>query len=131
LQRKKGLLVRSENASKAARHETEKQLRVLQTATQEHIELTGRNQDDALQREKELESADDEDEDEDAGAQRTLAIQEIDKQLRLLEAEQTASKIVKQAGNALNTYNTKFSGGNWGIQIGHSTGPINWKGSRA
>ncbi|KAJ5298307.1 uncharacterized protein N7443_006427 [Penicillium atrosanguineum] len=133
------ILVRSENSSKTAQQEKEKQLRVLETAIQEHIQLTERKQGDALQRKKDLEYPEDEDEDEGGDAQRTLAIQEIDKQSRLLEADQIASKLVSQTisklstrevGNAYNTYNTSFGGSNSGFQIAHSTGTINWNGSR-
>jgi hypothetical protein len=96
-------------------------------------------QGDALQRREELQIPEDENEDEDGGAQRTLAIQEIDEQSRLLEADQASLKVVSQtisnlsirdAGNAHNTYKTTFSGRNSGVQIGHSTGTINWNGSR-
>ncbi|KAJ5660889.1 uncharacterized protein N7484_000261 [Penicillium longicatenatum] len=133
------ILTRSENTSKTAWQQTEKQLRVLGTAVQEHMEITQRKQGDALQRKNELESPEDESEDDDGGAQRTLAIQEIDERLRLLEADQTASKVVshsisklsiREVGNAHSTYNTTFSGDNKGIQIAHSTAPINWNGSR-
>lgn len=132
-------MVRSENTSNTTRQETGKQLRALETTIQEHIELTGRKQGDTLQRRKELEILEEENEDEDDGAQRTLAIQEIDEQSRLLEADQAASKFffqtisklpIREASNAHNTYNTTFSGSNSGIQIGHSTGTINWNGSR-
>ncbi|KAJ5085225.1 Cytochrome P450 [Penicillium argentinense] len=129
--------VRSETASKIARQEIEKQLQILESAIWEHIDLTKRNQDEALRRKKELESLEDEYEDEDGGAQRTLAIQETEMQSRLLEADQTASGVVSQILSKLsipevsNTYNTTFSGSNnRGIQIGHSTGTINWNGSR-
>ncbi|KAJ6070597.1 Cytochrome P450 [Penicillium canescens] len=133
------ILVRSENASKNAQYETEKQLRNLEIAIQEHIELTKRDHDEALQRQKEIESPEDEDEDEDedGGAQRTLAIQEIEKQSRLLEADQNASGVVSQILSNLlvpeagSNYNIDFSGSrNWGVQIGHSAGTVNWNGSR-
>ncbi|KAJ5372538.1 Cytochrome P450 [Penicillium concentricum] len=131
------ILVRSENASKTARQETEKQLRALENAIQEHIELTKRKQDETLQRKKELET-EDEDEDEDGGAQRTLAIQEIEERSRVLEANQTATMAVSQTLLKLsvaqvgNTYNTDFSGStNNGLQIGHSVGTINWNSVRS
>ncbi|CAI7577519.1 unnamed protein product [Penicillium glandicola] len=129
--------VRSENASKAGRQETEKQLRVLEAAIQEHIELTQRTQDETLQRKKELESPEDEDEDEDGGAQRTLAIQETEERSRVLEADQAASSAVSQILSKLSvqqvagTYHVVFSGtNNGGMQIGHNSAPVNWTSSR-
>ncbi|OQE37119.1 hypothetical protein PENCOP_c010G00463 [Penicillium coprophilum] len=133
------ILVRSENASKAARQETEKQLRVIETDIKEHIELTKKMQDETLQRKKELESSvdEDEEEDEDGGAQRTLAIQEVEKQSRVLEANQIAYVAVSQILSKLsvaqvgNTYYTDFSGStNHGLQVGHSTGTLNWNSFR-
>jgi hypothetical protein len=57
--------------------------------------------------------------------------------VRLLEADQTASGVVSQILSELsipelgNTYEITFSGShNSGMQIGHSTGTINWNGSR-
>jgi hypothetical protein len=129
------ILVRSENASKTARQETEKQLRVLETAIQKHIELTKIQQDDALQRRKEIESLEDEDEEDDG--QRILAIRETEEQSRLLEADQSASGVVSQILSTLsvprgNTYSIDFSHSHneGGLQIGHSAGTINWNGSR-
>ncbi|KAJ6013159.1 hypothetical protein N7522_003514 [Penicillium canescens] len=129
------ILVRSENASKTKRQETEKQLRVLETAIQKHIELTKIQQDEALQRRKDLESLEDEDEEDDG--QRTLAIRETEEQSRLLEADQSASGIVSQILSTLsvprgNTYTIDFSNSHnhGGLQIGHSAGTINWNGSR-
>ena len=89
-----------------------------------------------MQRKKELENPEDEDEDEDGGAQRTLAIQETEQQSRVLEDEQTASKAVSEIISKLsvpqvtNAYNNYFSSGNSGVQVGHSTGTINWTSSR-
>ncbi|THC90893.1 hypothetical protein EYZ11_009648 [Aspergillus tanneri] len=133
------ILVRSEDASKIDRQETKKHLRVLETAIQEHIETTKRKQGEILQRKEDLKIPEDGCDDEDGGAQRTLAIQEIDKQSRLLEEDQTASGVVSQilsklsvqeVGNTNSTFNTVFSGShNKGIQIGHSTGTINWNSS--
>ena len=123
--------------SKTARQETEKQLRFLENAIQEHSKVTKRKQDEALQRKNTLENPEGEDEDDDGGAQRTLAIQETKEQARLLEDDQTASRIVSQILSKLsipeagNIYEVTFSGShNSGMQIGHSTGTINWNGSR-
>lgn len=113
------------------------QLRVLETSIQENTELIKRKQDEALQRKKELESPEDEDEDDDGGAQRALAIQETEQQSRVLEAEQTASKAVSQVLSRLTfspvatTYHNSFSGGNTGVQVGHSTGTINFTSTRS
>ena len=132
-------MVRSGNKSQTLWQQTEKQLQVLGTAVQEHMVITERKQGDALQRKKELESPDDESEDEDGGAQRTLAIQQIDERLRLLEIDQAVSKVVshsiaklsiREASNEHSTYNTTFAGSNNGVQVVHSTGTINWNASR-
>ncbi|KAJ5874361.1 Cytochrome P450, partial [Penicillium soppii] len=127
------ILVRSENAFKAARHETEKQQRLLENAVQKHIKLTKRKQDEAFQRQNALKNPEDEDEDDDGGAQRTLAIQEIEEQSRVLESDQTASRAISQmlsklsASQVANTHIIQFSGShNHGCQLGHSTGTINW-----
>lgn len=128
--------IRSENASATAREETKKQLLLLGTSIQENTELIKRKQDGALQRKKELESPEDEDEDEDGGAQRTLAIQETEQQSRVLEAEQTASGAVSEiiskfsVPQVTNAYNNYFSGSNSGVQVGHSTGTINFTSPR-
>ncbi|KOS40824.1 hypothetical protein ACN38_g8322 [Penicillium nordicum] len=131
------ILIRSENASTTSREETKKQLLVLESSIQENTELIKRKQDEALQRKKELESPEDEDEDDDGGAQRALAIQETEQQSRVLEAEQTASKAVSQVLSKLTfspvatTYHNSFSGGNTGVQVGHSTGTINFTSTRS
>ncbi|KAJ5425958.1 Cytochrome P450 [Penicillium sp. CMV-2018d] len=125
------ILIRSENTSTTAREETKKQLLVLGTSIQENTELIKRKQEEALQRKKELESPEDEDEGED-DAQRTLAIQETEQQSRVLEAEQTASRAVSEiiskfsVPHVTNAYNNYFTGANSGLQVGHSTGIINW-----
>ncbi|KAJ5520181.1 Cytochrome P450 [Penicillium fimorum] len=127
------ILARSKNVPKSAQQETEKQLRVLQTAIQEDSELTKRKQHETLQRKNELESPgdQDEDDDDDGGAQPNLAIQETEELSCVLETNQTASRAlsqilsefsVAQVGNA---YYTDFSGStNNGLQIGHSTGTV-------
>ncbi|OQD78902.1 hypothetical protein PENANT_c073G10122 [Penicillium antarcticum] len=88
------ILVRSESASKAARHETKKQLQVLETAIQKHVELTTKQQAEVLQRRRDLQSLDDED-DEDDG-QRLLTIQETKAQSHFLAADQAACEVVSQ-----------------------------------
>jgi hypothetical protein len=130
--------VRSENISKATRQKIEKQLQILENTIQEHIKLIKRKHDEALQRQNELENLEDEDKDDDGGAQRTLAIQETKEQARVLEADQTASENISQMLSKLsfpevgNVYSINFSNShNSGIQIGHSTGTINWNGNRS
>lgn len=134
----KGYSDRSETTSTTAREETKKQLLLIETSIQENSALIKRKQDEALQRKKELEIPEDEDEDEDGGAQRTLAIQETQQQSRVLEVEQTASRAVSEiilkfsVPQATNAYNTYFSGShNKGVQVGHSTGTINFTSSRS
>ncbi|KAJ5154502.1 Cytochrome P450 [Penicillium coprophilum] len=133
------ILVRSENASKAARQETEKRLRIIEIDIKEQIQLTKNTQDETLQRKKELDSFvdEDEEEDEDGGAQRALAIQEVEKRSRVLEANQIAYMAVSQILSRLSvaqvgdTYHIDFSGStNHGLQVGHSTGTLNWNSSR-
>ncbi|KAF7521785.1 hypothetical protein PCG10_007882 [Penicillium crustosum] len=130
------ILIRSENTSTTAREETKKQLLIIEASIQENTQLIKRKQEEALQRKTELESPEDEDEDEDGGAQRALAIQEIEQQSRVLEVEQTASTAVSEliskfsVPQPTNAYNIYFSGcHNKGIQVGHSTGTINFTSS--
>ncbi|KAF7718608.1 Uncharacterized protein PECH_006338 [Penicillium ucsense] len=131
--------VRSENTSKTARRDTEKQMRSLENSIQEHIQLTQRKQAEALQRQNDLENPEDGD-DDDGGAQRTLAIQEIKEQARFLEADQTASEILSQVLSKLSTPEAgtqsqteiRISGNyNGGMVIGQSTGTVNWNGHRS
>ncbi|KAJ5320681.1 hypothetical protein N7508_000964 [Penicillium antarcticum] len=128
------ILVRSESASKAARHETKKQLQVLETAIQKHVELTTKQQAEVLQRRRDLQSLDDED-DEDDG-QRLLTIQETKAQSHFLAADQAACEVVSQILSTLavprvSTYNTNFSHShNEGIKIGHNTSTITWNSGR-
>jgi hypothetical protein len=71
--------------SETDREEVKQQLQTLEKKIQEHLDLTKRQQDEAQKRKQVLqEELEDE---EDGGAQRTLAIKEIDKQSRLLEAD--------------------------------------------
>lgn len=104
----------------------------LEKAVQEHITLINRQYKEALERQEELqEEAEDEDDD---GAQRTLAIKEVEEQSRLLESDQTVSGVVSSQLRAMiqsqhggNTYSATFTGSNnSGMQIGYSAGPITW-----
>ena len=74
-------------------HENVKrQLQTLETKIQERLDLTKRQQDQALERKRALEE-EPEDEDDD-GAQRTLAMKEVKQQSRLLEADQVSCGVV-------------------------------------
>jgi len=84
--------LRSERVSEADRENVRKQLQTLETKIQEHINLTKRQQEEAQARKRELqEELEDED---DGGAQRTLAIKEVEEQSRLLEANQVSCGVV-------------------------------------
>ena len=86
------------------------QLQALETKIQEHLELTKKQQDEVEKRKQELhEEPEDE---EDGGAQRTLAIKEVENQSRFLEADQISSGVVfsqvrsKQTGQVIGTVTT-------------------------
>lgn len=84
--------LRSEQTSEVDREKLKTQLQALETQIQEHIDLTKKQQDEAHRRRHDLrEEPEDE---EDGGAQRALAIQEVDKQKDLLEADQVSSIVV-------------------------------------
>jgi hypothetical protein len=86
------LQLRSEARSEVSRESVSKQLQTLETKIQEHLNLSRRQQDEAQQRMRELQE-EPEDEDDD-GAQRTLAMKEVEEQLRQLEADQVACGVV-------------------------------------
>jgi hypothetical protein len=68
------------------------QLQALEAKIQDHMDLTKRQQDEALQRKRELRE---EPEDEvDDGAQRKLAILEVEEQSRLLDADQVSCGVI-------------------------------------
>ncbi|PVH98434.1 hypothetical protein DM02DRAFT_630233 [Periconia macrospinosa] len=84
--------LRSEKISEADRENVKSQLQSLEMKIQEHLDLTKRQQGEAETRKRELrEEPEDE---EDGGAQRTLAIKEIEEQSRLLEAAQVSCGVV-------------------------------------
>ncbi|EED13640.1 conserved hypothetical protein [Talaromyces stipitatus ATCC 10500] len=84
--------LRSEYTSKTDRKELKTRLRSLEKAVQEHISFTKGRRNEALERKEELqENLEDE---EDGGAQRTLAMKEVEEQSRLLKADETASSVV-------------------------------------
>ena len=84
--------LRSEQASETGRKELKVQLQALEAKIQEHVDLTKTQQDEAQRRREKLcEGAGEE---VDGGAQRTLAIHEIDEQSRLIESDQISSAVV-------------------------------------
>ncbi|KAF3389776.1 hypothetical protein DPV78_011694 [Talaromyces pinophilus] len=123
---------RSEYTSKTNREELKTRLQNLEKAIKEHITLTKELQTKALERKEELQK--ELEDEEDGGAQRTLAMKEVEEQSRLLEVNRTASKVVAskvldillgQRGG--DTYTATFSGShNSGMQIGYSLGSITW-----
>ncbi|OQV11243.1 hypothetical protein CLAIMM_15105 [Cladophialophora immunda] len=68
------------------------ELQALEAKIQEHINFTKNQQDEAQRREQELRRVPADEEDD--GAQRTLALQEVEKQSRLLEADRASSAVV-------------------------------------
>jgi uncharacterized membrane protein YcjF (UPF0283 family) len=61
---------------------------------QEHLESTKRQQDEAQQRKRELEAELEDEDEDDGGAQGALAVNEVEKQSRLLEADQVSCGVV-------------------------------------
>jgi hypothetical protein len=84
--------LRSEKTTETDRENVKGQLQILETNIQEHLDLTWRQQDQAQERKKALE--DEPEDEEDGGAQRTLAIKEVEQQLRVLEADQVSCGVV-------------------------------------
>jgi hypothetical protein len=84
--------LRSEKASETDRDNVRRQLQTLETKIQEHLNLTQRQQDQAQERKNALEE--ELEDEEDNGAQRTLAMKEIEQQSRLLEANQVSCGVV-------------------------------------
>ncbi|OAP54480.1 hypothetical protein AYL99_11581 [Fonsecaea erecta] len=84
--------LRSEYKSQTDREKLMIEFQALEARIQEHMNLTKDQQDEAQRRRQDLQSklADE----EDGGAQRTLALQEVEKQSRLLEADQVSSAVV-------------------------------------
>lgn len=117
---------------KTDREELKIRLQTLEKAIQEHTTLVQKQHKEALERRERLQE-EPEDEDDD-GAQRTLAIKEVEEQTRLLESDQTASGVVSsqlrattQGQHSGKTYSATFTGShNRGMQIGYSAGPITW-----
>ncbi|RYP12005.1 hypothetical protein DL765_007521 [Monosporascus sp. GIB2] len=84
--------LRSEKLSERDREDFKKQLQTLETKIQEHLDFTIQQQDEARKRKQELQE--EPEDEEDGGAQRTLAIQEVEEQSRLLEADLVSCGVV-------------------------------------
>ncbi|KAI5924519.1 hypothetical protein F4810DRAFT_664018 [Camillea tinctor] len=84
--------LRLEKMSETERENVNTQLQSLKTKIQEHLDLIKQQKDEAEERKRELEE--ESDDEEDGGAQRTLAIKEIEKRLRLLETDQVSCGVV-------------------------------------
>ena len=84
--------LRSEKTSETDRENVKGQLQTLETKIQEHLDLTKRQQDQALERKWALEE--EPEDEEDGGAQRTLAMKEVEQQSCLLEADQVSCGVV-------------------------------------
>ena len=84
--------LRSEKTSETNREKVKRQLQTLETKIQEHLDLTKRQQDQALERKRALQE--EPEDEEDGGAQRTLAIKEVERQSRLLEADQVSCEVI-------------------------------------
>ena len=88
-----------------------------------------------VQNRKEQLSKEPEEEEDDDGAQRNLAIQEVEEQSRLLEADESFANAVslrlraKLSGQESgNTYSGIISGTNYeGLQLVNNTGTLNWR----
>ncbi|KAF1810926.1 hypothetical protein P152DRAFT_515351 [Eremomyces bilateralis CBS 781.70] len=84
--------LRSEQTSETDREKLKGQLQALEAKIQEHMYLTKKQQGDAQSRVQGLQE--EPDDEEDGGAQRTLAIQEVEEQTRRLEADQVSSAVI-------------------------------------
>jgi hypothetical protein len=121
---------RSEHTSATDREELKKQIEILNRTVEEHIDLTKRQQSEAERRKEELQE-EPEDED-DGGAQRVLAISEVEERSRLLKTDQLSSEAISSQLRSVlsgqktgSTYSAVFLGANnRGMQIGYSEGPI-------
>lgn len=89
---KRMVQLRSDRTSEADRENLKKQLQALETKIQEHLDLTKKQQDEAHDRKQELQE--EPEDEEDGGAQRTLAIKEVEERAHLLEADQISCGVV-------------------------------------
>ncbi|RYP70907.1 hypothetical protein DL771_005157 [Monosporascus sp. 5C6A] len=107
--------LRSEKMSERDREDLKKQLQNLETKIQEHLDFTIQKQDEARKRKQELQKKPEDE--EDGGAQRTLAINEVEEQSCLLEADLVSCGVVfsqlrsqrtgQEIGNVITTDNSK------------------------
>jgi hypothetical protein len=108
-------------------------LQALESSVQQHIDLTRRHLNEAQERKDQL-TKEPEEEEEDDSAKRKLAIQEVEEQSRLLEADETFSNTVssqlrsKLSGrDGGSTYDGTISGSNYqGAQLVNNVGTFNW-----
>lgn len=97
------------------------------------MDLTKTLHNEAQKRKEQLSKEPEEEEDDD-GAQRNLAMQEVEEQSRLLEADESFANAVSSRLRAKlsgqesgNTYSGTISGSNYkGMQLVNNTGNINW-----
>lgn len=107
-------------------------MQILEKAIQEHLNETKKQQDRVQKRKEELQKEPEDEEDD--GAQRNLAIIEVEEQSRLLEANQVSSKdmssmlkaaLEKDYSGSTASQHVEFSGShNEGSQVGFSSGTI-------
>lgn len=84
--------LRSEHTAKADREEIKYRIQSLGRAVRLHIILTEEDQKQAQKREEEL--GEEPEDEEDGGAQRTLALKEVEEQLRLLKVDLKSSEVL-------------------------------------
>ena len=78
--------------SETVHEDLKKQLHTVETKIKEHLDLLKEQQNEAKKRKQELQE--EPEDEEDGGAQRTLAIKEVEKRPHLLEADQVSSGVV-------------------------------------
>jgi len=83
---------RSEKQSETDREDLKQQLQTLEIKIQQHLDFTKEQQGENQKRKDELQEEPEDEEDD--GAQRALAIKEVEEQSRLLEADQVSSGVV-------------------------------------
>ncbi|KAL5370840.1 hypothetical protein DPSP01_014638 [Paraphaeosphaeria sporulosa] len=123
----------SASASDAHREELNKRFQALESSVQQHVDLTKSLRDEAQKRKEQLAKEPEEEEDDD-GAQRNLAMQEVEQQSCLLEADEAFANAVSSRLRAKlsgqesgNTYSGTISGTNYkGMQLVNNTGTFNW-----
>ncbi|KAJ4361601.1 hypothetical protein N0V95_001762 [Ascochyta clinopodiicola] len=133
--KEKIIQLHSASASDAHREELNKRLQKLENSVQQHVDLTKTLHNEAQMRTEQLSKEPEEEEDDDC-AQRKLAIQELEEQSRLLEADESFANAVSSrlraklsgAQESGHTYSGMISGTNYeGLQLVNNTGTLNWK----